>query len=150
MRIRPAKTSEAKLLSGIAVAAKQHWGYSPEAMKSWESMLSVSRIAIEMNPTFVAQDEEVQGFYMLSHGIGWELEHLWVLPQFIRRGVGRKLLAHATDLVRSRGGSTLHIDADPNSEPFYRACGAVVIDTVAAPLTGHPDRVRPQMLLHLY
>ena len=50
MRIRSAKASEAKELTAIAFAAKQHWGYSAEAMKSWESMLTVSRIAIEMNP----------------------------------------------------------------------------------------------------
>jgi ribosomal protein S18 acetylase RimI-like enzyme len=149
MQIRPAKASEAKALTAIAFAAKQHWGYSAEAMKGWESMLTVSRIAIEMNPTFVAQDGEVMGFYMLSHGVHWELEHMWIAPQFLRQGIGRKLLTHGVEYVRSQGGSTLHIDADPNAESFYRACGAVVVNKVAAPLADNPQRVRPQMILHL-
>jgi ribosomal protein S18 acetylase RimI-like enzyme len=149
MLIRPAKPSEADVLTAIAFAAKQYWGYSPQTMKSWETMLSISPIAIELNPTFVAFDRDVLGFYMLSHGIGWELEHLWVSPQFIRRGVGKKLLMHAAEYVRSNGGSTLHIDADPNAESFYRACGAVVVDNVAAPIDQNPQRVRPQLVLNV-
>jgi hypothetical protein len=38
----------------------------------------------------------------------------------------------------------LRVDADPHAERFYLACGAVSIGTVAAPIAGQPDRVRPQ------
>ncbi|HYM35035.1 MAG TPA: GNAT family N-acetyltransferase, partial [Steroidobacteraceae bacterium] len=149
VQIRSAKPSEANLLTAIAVAAKQYWGYSPQAMQGWESMLEVSIIAIEMNPTFVAAEGEIQGFYMLSHGISWELEHLWVSPQFIRRGVGKKLLMHGAEFFGAHGGSKLHIDADPNAESFYRACGAVFVDNVAAPIAENPHRVRPQLILNV-
>jgi hypothetical protein len=39
------------------------------------------------------------------------------------------------------------IDADPHAEAFYRACGALRIGGVAAPIDGQPQRVRPQLVL---
>jgi hypothetical protein len=49
--------------------------------------------------------------------------------------------------VAVAGGNALAIDADPNAEAFYLAKGARRIGEIAAPIEGHPDRVRPQMLL---
>jgi hypothetical protein len=45
------------------------------------------------------------------------------------------------------GASGLLIDADPNAELFYIACGATRFGEIPAPITGQPDRVRPQLEL---
>ena len=150
MLIREAKPSEAKQLTAIAVAAKQHWGYSPEAMNKWIRTLTVTRTAIESNPTFVAEADTLLGFYMLwTDGRAWELEHMWVAPPFMRQGVGRALLAHSANFARARDAKILRIDADPNAEAFYRACGAVRLGVVAAPIAEQPQRVRPILTLRL-
>ena len=89
-------------------------------------MRSASRVSIDSSP--------------------WELEHLWVHPDWLRRGIGRALLArHGSG--RREGEAALLIDADPHAEAFYLAAGAQRVGAVAAPIAGQPDRVLPRLLL---
>jgi GNAT superfamily N-acetyltransferase len=149
LHIRQARASDAVTLSALAVAAKQHWAYSVEDIESWRRLLTVRQDDLVSKPAFVAElDGEVAGFYVLApDGTMWELEHLWVSPPFMRRGVGRALLAHAALTARSGGASSIAIDADPNAEPFYLACGAAREGSIAAPIASNPARVRPQLSL---
>ena len=151
MRIRRARESEASALSALAVTSKQYWGYSPQDIERWRPLLAVSPKDIASNPTFVAEVEnEAVGFYLLvPRPQVWDLEHLWVWPKFARRGIGRALLAHAVNSARLAGMSTIFIDADPNAEPFYVACGAFRQGVVAAPITCNPARFRPQLSLQV-
>ena len=149
VQIRPALAGEADLLSNIAIQAKAHWDYAPADLARWRAELIVAPGAIEVCPTWVAQiDGSAVGFYMLVTGTTqWVLEHLWVLPRAMGQGVGRALLRHAVRLAADHDACSLAIDADPNAEPFYLACGARRVGEIAAPVDGHPDRVRPQLLL---
>ena len=151
MHIRHARSSEAAALSALAHGAKQHWGYAAEDIERWRPLLTVTEAELVSRPTFVAEVErDIAGFYMLIRGgEAWELEHLWVSPQFTRRGIGRALLAHAASTARAGGASSIAIDADPNAEPFYRALGAVCVGSVAAPIANNPARVRPQLSLQV-
>jgi ribosomal protein S18 acetylase RimI-like enzyme len=136
-------------LSALAVAAKQHWAYLSEDMENWRTLLTVEQSDLDSKPAFVAElDDEVVGFYVLSpRGATWELEHLWVSPPFMRRGIGRALLDHAAHTARAGGASSIAIDADPNAEPFYLACGAAREGSVAAPIASNLARIRPQLSL---
>jgi ribosomal protein S18 acetylase RimI-like enzyme len=151
MHIRRARESEAAALSALAVVSKQYWGYSPQDIDQWRPLLAVSSHDIASKPTFVAEVEtEVVGFYLLvPKPQAWDLDHLWVSPKFARRGIGRALLVHAANSARLAGVSTIVIDADPNAEPFYVACGAFRQAIVAAPITGNPARFRPQLSLQV-
>ena len=149
MEIRRARASEASALSALALAAKQHWRYAAEDIERWQPLLTVTEDDLTSRPAFVAEVERgAVGFYLLApKGATWELEHLWVSPQFMRRGIGRALLAHATRTARAGGASAILIDADPNAEAFYLACGAARVGSVAAPIASEPERVRPQLSL---
>ena len=151
MQIRRARASEASALSALALAAKQHWSYAPEDIERWRPLLTVTADDLAARPAFVAElESEVGGFYLLvPKGATWELEHLWVSPQFMRRGIGRALLAHAALTARVGGASAILIDADPNAEAFYLACGAARVGSVAAPIPNNPERVRPQLSLQV-
>ena len=151
MHIRRAGQTEASALSELALNAKRHWGYLSEDIERWRPFLVVSADDIAAKPTFVAEVEnEVVGFYSLvAAAQAYELEHLWVSPQFARRGIGRALLAHAVNTAYLAGASSIVIDADPNAEPFYVACGAVRRGLVVAPIVGDPTRVRPQLSLQV-
>jgi ribosomal protein S18 acetylase RimI-like enzyme len=151
MNIRRARESEATALSALAFDSKQYWGYSPQDVERWLPGLIVSSNDIASKPTFVAEIEnEVAGFYLLTpKPQAWELDHLWVMPKFMRRGIGRALLAHAANSARLMGISSIVIDSDPNAEPFYVACGATRQGVVAAPSAGNPGRFRPQLELHI-
>ncbi|MCO5121515.1 MAG: GNAT family N-acetyltransferase [Burkholderiaceae bacterium] len=151
MRIRAARADEATLLGAIAFEAKSHWNYPPEVMDGWRGELVVRLDCPERRPTFVAEDGgAVIGFCQV--GLGGEvpsLEHLWVRPACMGRGVGRALLERASALLTELGHTRMRIDADPNAEAFYRHCGAIRDGEVAAPIAGEPDRIRPQMALVL-
>jgi len=151
MQIRRARESEASALSALALNSKQYWGYSFQDIERWRPLLAVSSRDIASKPTFVAEVEnEVVGFYLLSpKAQAWELDHLWVSPKSARRGIGRALLAHAANSARLAGVSAITIDADPNAEPFYVACGATRQGIIAAPITDNPARFRPQLSLQV-
>ena len=147
MNIRPAQGHEAEALSALALEAKAYWGYPADTIESWKQELTVSTQTITSRPTFVAVlGDEIVGFYSLSpphHS--WKLDHLWVLPQFMDRGIGRALVAHALETAVRGGASCVTVDADPNAESFYLACGADRCGEVPAPIPGQPKRVRPQL-----
>ena len=146
MNIRPALEHEAEALSALALKAKAYWGYSTDTIESWRHDLSVSSETIASRPTFVATvGDEIAGFYSLVPSTqSWKLDHLWVLPQFMDRGIGRALVAHALETALRGGASSVTVDADPNAESFYLACGADRSGEVPAPIPGQPKRVRPQ------
>lgn len=149
--IRRARKEEAAALSGLALESKQHWGYSLLDIERWRADLRISSDDIESRPTFVAEvDDAIVGFYSLVPAAqAWVLEHFWVSPSYNRRGIGRALLAHASDTARRAGASSIAIDADPNAEPFYVACGAIRIGAVAAATADNPARRRPQLMLRI-
>ena len=129
--------------------AKAHWGYTAEQMEQWRESLSTEPQSIEQWPTFVAEDQgELVGFSQINPDLEiWELVSLFVLPAHIGKGVGRALLKEAVATASKAGKTTVHIDSDPNAEPFYLACGAIRIGAELAPIQGNSARVRPQ--LHL-
>ena len=149
MHLRPAIPADAATLSRIAYAAKASWGYPEAELRNWKSGLTVRPETVQASPTFVAEvGGEIAGFYQLkSSASPWELEHLWVHPNHMRQGIGRALLRHAAGQAAEAGQTILAIDADPQAEPFYQACGARRVGAVPAPIAGQPQRVRPQLEL---
>ena len=126
MNIWAACPTDAPRLTAIAHAAKRHWGYSDELIALWDADLTVTPQFIDDHPVFCAvQGDEIVGFYALSRqGEAFELEHLWVDPQYTGAGIGTRLFEHAVRTVRSLGGSRLTIVSDPHAEGFYRRMGA--------------------------
>src|SRR5256885_5730790 len=121
MNIRPAQEHEAEALSALALKAKAYWGYPAGTIESWKQELSVSSDAIASTPTFVAAvGDEIAGFYSLvPSGRSWKLDHLWVLPRFMDRGIGRALVAHALETALRGGAPPLFLDAGPNCRNFF-------------------------------
>lgn len=147
--IRAAHESEAPALSAIALESKAHWPYSSSQIETWRDDLTILPETISRAMVYVAEiDAEIVGFYVLQPSAAhWILEHFWVRPVNMGRGIGRSLLAHAAKLAAAGGTDAIAIDADPHAEPFYSACGARRVASIPAPLEGAPTRERPQMLL---
>lgn len=144
---RRAEPAEAAALTRIALAAKQSWGYPDEWMAEWRADLTISPGYIGSSPVWVAEvDRTVVGFLGLVHTEGqWHLEHLWVLPAWQGRGLGRALFAEAVQLARGVSATELHIKSDPNAEPFYLKMGAVRTGLEAYDLLGKVRREVPQL-----
>jgi GNAT superfamily N-acetyltransferase len=149
MRIRRAVENEAADLTALAIASKAHWPYTTAQIEAWKNDLTISPEMIAFFPAYVAEVESrVAGFFVLIPATPhWLLEHFWVSPSFMGRGIGRALLSHAIKLTADAGVNALSIDADPYAENFYLAFGAQHVGTIPAPIEGEPDRVRPQFII---
>jgi N-acetylglutamate synthase-like GNAT family acetyltransferase len=141
MNIRPARPDEAAALSELALRSKAHWGYDAEFLDRCRAVLTLRSDEIEARRTVLAEeDEKVQGFYTLDDG---ELGNLWIDPGHLRKGVGRRLWAHAVETARALGFKELVVVADPHAEGFYRAMGAIRIGEVPSEI--EPGRRLPQL-----
>lgn len=131
MMVFPAKPGDAPTLTRIAFAAKAHWGYPAAWLAEWEPGLRVTPEFLAANEVFVARPSaggagEILGWAALvaaADGALW-LDHLWVQPAAMGRGVGRVLFEHAVARARARGFASLRIESDPHAEPFYQRMGA--------------------------
>lgn len=148
--VRPAEQSEANLLSSIAMQAKAYWGYPQEWLELWQDELTITPQLISRHWVFVAEiSKRVAGFYMLAARSDYaSLEHLWLLPEFIRLGLGRKLFLHAKQLAASQGFPFIQIVADPNAVGFYQRMGAVIMRDIRYQLF-QTERVLPVMRLDI-
>ncbi len=138
MQILRATPEDATTLTEIAFAAKRHWVYPEGWISAWTPLLTVEPRSIVEQETYTAYvDGEPVGFYSLSHGPDRLcLEHLWVLPRAMRRGVGRALFHHAVGRVTALGFKTLEIESDPNAAGFYERMGARRVATAVTELEG--------------
>lgn len=149
LAIRTASESEVEALDRIAVASKAHWGYSAQDLARWAQDLRTPPETIADWPTFVAEREgTVVGFTQLCPTSDpWQLVSLWVHPDHMGLGIGRRLLAQAVAAASSSGQRRIHVDADPNALGFYLSCCAKQIGSIPAPIATDPSRVRPQLEL---
>jgi GNAT superfamily N-acetyltransferase len=140
VRLRPADASDASELTAIACAAKRHWGYPEPWLEAWVPALTITPEYVAAHTVIVAEQGcEAVGFAGLSDaGTHWELDHLWVLPAFHGRGLGRRLFETMLEEVRVRRPGVVRIEADPFAASFYERCGARQVGTVPAPVLGTP------------
>jgi GNAT superfamily N-acetyltransferase len=124
--IARAAPGDATTLTAIARASKADWGYEPAMLRVWDPQLTVSADLIRLQPVWSAViDGVIIGFYALGPGEeDWEIEHLWVHPEWMGRGVGQALFEHAAAEARSAGARVLRVVSDPHAEGFYRRMGA--------------------------
>jgi GNAT superfamily N-acetyltransferase len=120
--IQAALPQQALELSEIALKAKGYWGYSRQQLEQWRSeFLTVSPEYIELNRVWVALvDQQPVGFAAVEQqGAEAMLDHLWVLPDYIGRGIGRRLFLHVAAMV-----PRFVFTSDPHADDFYRKLGA--------------------------
>ena len=150
MKIRQAKPEEAEELTKIALGAKGYWEYPQHWLDLWREDLTFTAEIIENNIVILLEsDNEILGFYklVLEDKIA-DLEHLWIKPSSIGKGVGKKLFLHAKEKAISLNAKTLTIKSDPNAEGFYAKMGAVTVSEDVSELEGK-ERKLPLMEINL-
>ena len=150
LRIRAGEPTDAPVLSEIAHEAKRHWGYPDRWMELLRDALTVTPDYIASQVVWVAElDGAAVAFCALSgEGMGWELDHFWVRPACMGRGIGRALFAHAIAWLEAHApGAVLGIEADPNAEPFYLRMGARRVGETTRTWGGEVRRTLPYLQL---
>ena len=126
IRIREGVLEDADQLTEIAHTAKQYWGYPADWIKLWHKDLTITVQYIDENPVYVAEyNRPVAGFLGLNmQGVEAEIDHLWVLPEYMGLGIGQQLVYCALDHCTSHGVERLRVASDPNAVEFYCRMGA--------------------------
>jgi predicted N-acetyltransferase YhbS len=129
IEIRPARAADAERLTDICLRAKAHWGYDAEFMALSRDALTITRAMIAEGRVLKAEDDngEILGVTtavpLAPKGV-FGLGQMFVDPDAMRTGVGRKLFEAIIALIAAEGATKLVILADPNAEGFYRRMGA--------------------------
>lgn len=123
--IQPVQPEQADQLTQIALAAKTYWGYPRRWLEIWRPQLTFGPEYFIVHGGWAALVNDTPiGFYTLEekNRNAW-LENLWVLPDYIGKGVGKILFLHAVELSHQRGHKVLQLEADPNAVGFYERMG---------------------------
>ena len=124
--IREARIDDAQTLHDLTQRSTMHWGYDP-AFLDWEpDAIAVTPELLARSTAFVLEEgASIVGYYALVRkDDGLYLDKLFVDPDWIGTGAGKRLWAHAVETARAMGDAEMQFDADPNAAPFYRAMGA--------------------------
>lgn len=134
--MRKAQKGDAETLTKLSFDSKRYWKYPIEYFKIWEPELTISPKYINKNLVFVFEEQGIiKGYYSVvqiehdQHMLGdvlkkgaW-LEHMFINPMHIKKGIGTKMFLHIEDVCRKNLISALGILSDPNSKGFYEKMG---------------------------
>lgn len=124
MNILRAHPNDIETLNSISVAAKMYWGYPQEWLELWRDDLTISISDFKEKHIYkIVFQGEVAGFCVIIEGQeAYEIDHLWIAPKFIGKGLGRALLeASIAKVVPPNAKMT--VVADPYAEAFYQKLG---------------------------
>lgn len=128
---KPAVRSDADTLSKISIAAKRHWDYPEEWIVGWLPGLLISEAYIIEHKVLKAiVNSEIVGFCVVERETDYyEIGHLWVLPAYIGKGIGKQLLARSiAKYIPAK--SKIKVVTDPHAEAFYEKQGFKTTDEV--------------------
>lgn len=149
-QIRRALPADAETLSRIAIAAKRHWQYPERWMDLWLPQLTFAPEYFEVHESWVVEQEGLPVAFstLEERDDAFWVENMWVMPEYMGMGMGRKLFLHAVELARQRGFNYLQLEAEPNAVGFYEKMGLRIIGQHQYELEGQP-RILPLMEISL-
>jgi maltose O-acetyltransferase len=153
VQIEKAKEIDSDILTEIAFAAKRHWKYPENYYDRWREELTITKNYIKQNIVYKSQYlDSVIGFYSIVENKqdlysgdifikrGFWLEHIFIKPDYHKKGVGQIMINHAKHISKDLGIINLMIFVDPFAKGFYEKIGA---DYLYDSKSSIPDRLIP-------
>ena len=129
--IRPARLGEGSQLTAMIMESKAYWGYDKAFMESCRDELTIDDDYITRATTFVFVDDKPRafaGFTVTDTPV--EVDYLFVSPDCIGQGIGRRLFTALTQEAVALGIEKLMIASDPGARGFYESMGAIRIGDI--------------------
>ncbi|WP_417669274.1 GNAT family N-acetyltransferase [Roseibium sp.] len=149
LKIRAAHPGDTAALTDIMHRAKASWGYDEAALDGFRSAFRITQGCLSSLDVLVAEKAgKPIGFAGGQPGSSastapYLIDYLFVAPEEARNGIGRLLLARATDHARSKGAQRLRLESDHFARSFYEASGFEVVGTRPSHMA--PDKCLPIM-----
>lgn len=147
--LREARIEELEELSALCLRSKAVWGYDAAFMAACRRELMLTAAEFRATAICVAErDGQPIGVAQVAvAGEEADLVKLFVEPDRLGRGCGRKLMAWAMTTAHAAGATRMTIDADPGAVPFYVRMGARSAGIV--PSGSIPGRFLPRLEIAL-
>jgi N-acetylglutamate synthase-like GNAT family acetyltransferase len=120
--VRRATQADHERLRQLTFESKAHWGYNHKLVGKWTDGLRFEdgqeRWLVEDGGAIVAWAALIPP----ADGVA-VLDHLWVAPAAMGRGVGSRLFLLAADRARELGAERMEWGAEPNAVGFYEKVG---------------------------
>lgn len=149
MTIEKAISNDHQILTEITKKSKAYWGYSNDQIEKWSEFLTVTAIYINANPVYkLAVENQIVGYYSFLNQDEKtvKLDNLFVLPEFIGKGFGGKLMEHFLFSLSKTNIHKIILHSEPNAEQFYAKLGFMKTGQIE---TSIKDRYMPIMELDL-
>jgi GNAT superfamily N-acetyltransferase len=124
-RIRPGTPADLPRLTDVFVRASLSNQGDREALLAHPEALVLQSDSVAEGRTRVAmQADDIRGFAttLLVEDV-LDLQDLFVDPDWMRHGVGRRLVQDAVAIARRRGIERIVVTANPHALPFYDSVG---------------------------
>lgn len=126
IRITMAKEASLPTINALIARSKAHWDWPPDYMARALPLHMITLDYLRANDCYQVStaDGVLVAFFALAHvGARMLLDNLWVEPEWIGRGIGRRGCEHACQIARERQCRTLWVVPDPPAEGFYVRVG---------------------------
>lgn len=137
LTMKKADLDELAAINLLMQSSKAHWGYDEDFMNLYmEKFLVTDAFLQKNNIRSVYQEKELVAFYSfaLNDDLTLELAHLFILPQYIGKGLGTELWQACCQTLRELGKNEFILWSDPHSEGFYQKMGCIKIGTRQSPM----------------
>ncbi|WP_343563029.1 GNAT family N-acetyltransferase [Kiloniella sp. b19] len=133
--IRDARADDLREASALCLRSKAHWGYDQVFIDACVEALTLSPEVLEEAVVRVAVDGNGQIIgvcQVLGDADECWLDKLFIAPEAMGSGLGRKLFDECVRIARTLQARELVIASDPYAQPFYEKMGAVEEGKIAS------------------
>ncbi|MGL1887850.1 MAG: GNAT family N-acetyltransferase [Reichenbachiella sp.] len=130
--IAKATQSDSERLTTISFTAKEYWNYPQHYIDVWSDELTITSLYVETNIVYkYTLNGSIVAYYSLVNidedleykndvlPKGLYLDHMYIMPEAIRKGIGTIMFQHLIEYCKSLHISEFGILSDPNSKDFY-------------------------------
>jgi streptomycin 6-kinase len=124
-------------INALMRLSKAHWGYDENFMNTFMEKFGMDAGYIKKNTVkLLSIHGKTTGFYGFSvHPDGsLELDHFFLHPEYIGKGMGRMLWNASCNTARELGATHFVLWCDPNAESFYLRMGCEKIGEKKSPM----------------